>query len=63
MQKFVYRHKSISIGTIDNANTSLIMSQYSALGMSSGGAIINEEGKIVGIHFGNYYDIESIEII
>ena len=39
------------------------MSQYSALGMSSGGAIINEEGKIVGIHFGNYYDIERKEII
>ena len=63
MHRFVHGHKSISIGTIDNANTSLIMSQYSALGMSSGGAIINEEGKIVGIHFGNYYDIERKEII
>ena len=59
----VNQNKSISSGKVVEQNNSLILAQYTALLMSNGGVLVDENGEILGIHFGNYYDCEKREKI
>ena len=56
---FLYDGKSLSAGKCDKVENGFVVYRATTSEGSSGGPLFDEKGKLLGIAFGNLYDIES----
>ena len=61
LQEFFYDGKSLSAGKCDNIQNGFVIYKASASGGSSGGPLFDQDGKLLGIVFGNLNDKETNE--